>query len=177
MQCYPSHMDYARIYNSRPICASHIFTTPFYNHLQVPESCRDLDTSESQSQQCIGYTQGLDWSLGYEASLTVRILPGHQTHCIKKCCFERYQAILVVKPNQRSSSPCPSVTLSTMDQTGLQVAWLCSRQSKSCWAPNLLLVPSRVLKVVLGFIFMVLSLSKVLSSRAYLSTYWLQRFQ
>lgn len=35
------------------------------------------------------------------------------------------------------------MTLCTMDQTGLQVACLCSRQNKSCRAPNLLLVPSQ----------------------------------
>lgn len=35
------------------------------------------------------------------------------------------------------------MTLCIMDQTGLQVAWLCSRQNKSCRAPNLLLVPSQ----------------------------------
>lgn len=47
------------------------------------------------------------------------------------------------KPPRWSSSPCPSETLCTVDQTRLQVAWLCSRQNKSCWAPNLLLVPSQ----------------------------------
>lgn len=56
---------------------------------------------------------------------------------------ERYHTVLAVEPSRGSRSPCPSLTLRAVDQTGLQVACLCSRQNKSCRASNLLPVPSQ----------------------------------
>lgn len=37
-------MGYAKIDNNKPICTPHISTTRFYNHLQVPEGCKETLT-------------------------------------------------------------------------------------------------------------------------------------